>query len=178
MAAVDKGFQAKLRRAVFPYRADFFQAALPGKNHGIRAELVQKRRRLTVENSELRADMSGTFRRIPLRHAKEPEIRQDQRVRPQILQERKVVRNQLQFLLPREHIAGDIRLFPLSMDQMDGPLKILILKIDRLGTHAKEPARKIDGIRPVEQRRLNPIQIPRRGQQFRKLHVSLPMSER
>ena len=64
------------------------------------------------------------------------------------------------------------------MDQMNGPRKILILKIDRLGTHAKEPARKIDGIRPVEQRRLNPIQIPRRGQQFRKLHVSLLIAER
>ena len=122
--------------------------------------------------------MPRAFRGIPLRHAKESQIRQDQRVRPQLLQESEVVRNQLQFLLPREHIAGNICLFPPGMDQLDRPLKILILKVDRLGTHAKEPARKIDGVRPVEKRRLNPIQIPRRGQQFRKLHVSLLIAER
>ena len=37
-------------------------------------------------------------------------------------------------------------------------------------------AGKINGIRPVEKCCLNPIQIPGRGQQFRKIHVSLPIS--
>ena len=173
--AVDEGLDAKCRRTVRTDFADFFHAALPGKHHRIRAELVQERRGFAVQYPQLRADMSCTFRRMTLRHAKQSEIRQDQRVRSQLLQEGEIVRDKRQFLLPGQHIACDICFLTPLMDQTDRLLKLRILKADRLCAHAEQSARKIYGIRPVEQCRMNPIQIPCRGQQFRCLHVSLPV---
>ena len=165
---VNKHFQAKLRRTMLTNTADFLHAALPGKNHGIRTEIIQERGGFTVQHPELGADMLCAFRRITLRHAKKAQIRQNQCIRLQILQERKVIRYKHKFLLTGKHIAGNIGLFPLTVDQADCPFQIRILKTDRPGAHAKQPACKINSIRPVEERRMNPIQIPCRGEQFRK----------
>ena len=63
----------------------------------------------------------------------------------------------------------------MVMNQADCLLQFRIREADGLCAHAEEAAGKINGVGPVKERRLHPLQISRGRKQFRKLHVSLQM---
>ena len=164
--AMGKGLDLQGRRGLGPDFRDLLQGQLPGQDHPVGPQIVPGPGRLIAHNAGLGADVNLNRRGIPLGQGQHPHISQDHGGDAAVLQPRQPLGQPVHLLVSGHGVAGHVEGHPPAAAQVRRPAELLRGKVSREGAHAEGVPRQIDCVRPIGHGHLQPLPVPRGGQQF------------
>ena len=164
---MDKSLYFQVFRRFGTDPSNVLQGRFAGENDGVRPHVIEHVCRGAVDNAQLGADVTPKTRRVTPGQAHNAQIRDDQRIDADLLQERKIVRETLELLFMRKGIAGHIDLCALRVSRLHSRFHRLVVKAYRRGTQPEFPSREIDRIGAVMQRHPQPFKIARRRKKLK-----------
>ena len=178
---MDEDFQLQLRT---PVRRDLARAAARGDRRHLRegqlareddaaeAAFLQREDALQVVGNELRRGVELQRGEVLAHELRDAEVLHDQPAGPDLRQPRQRLDRARELILVQQRVERDVDATPLRPRVGDQVRKFRVGEV--LGERARgevgQPA--VDGIRARVKRRERRLEIPRRGQQFRRRHAS------
>ena len=163
---MDKGLHLQLPGAFGNELSYLVQGQLPGQDDPTGPLVIPKPGGGVVGDPRLGRHVPLYLWGIPLRQGKYAGIADNEGVRAVVLQTLKIFRQAVQLPVARVGVHRHMDRHAVAVGIVDGLGQSLLVKIPRKGPHAVLATRQIDRVRAVAHRRLQPLHVPRRGQQL------------
>ena len=108
------------------------------------------------------------MRGIPLRHAHDPDIGDNQSVHARVRRPFEKVGQQDHFVVARHRVAGHVNLHAAVVREFHALHELFLIKIMRARPHTEKGSGEIHRVRAVHHRALQALAVPRRRE---KLHA-------
>ena len=166
-SAVDKGLHLQPTGGLGAELRYLVQRQLPGQNHPAGPQLVPHPGHLIVGDARLGGHMHLDMGRVPLAQIQHIHPAGDHRVRADGVQILQVLRQLGRLAVAGHGVAGDVDPDALPVGRLHRLGQPLPVEVSGKGPHPEGAARQIHRVRAVGQRHVQPLPVPRGGEQLR-----------
>ena len=154
---------------------NLLQGQLPGQDHPAGPQVVPGPGGLVVDDAGLGGDVGLDMGGVLFRQGQDPHVSQNDGIHPQLLQVLQPLGQTAGLPVPGHGVAGGVDPDPVGPAQRQGGFQLLGGEIAGKGPHPEGVPRQIDGVGTVGHRHLQPLHVPRRGQEFDFVHGISPL---